>query len=732
MKQWQKSIPIFLSFLLLSGWCPAPLRGFPLPIQALLMQVAATQPEQTVSVIVQTTTNQNGVATKVGLLGGRVTQDLPIIHAFAAELKAKDVTRLAQVAGIRWISLNAGMKQTQAASSITLTTWATAIGSSLTNNFTQASAMVSSAVGPDNRFGSGSNVQGAFGGFDNEATPGFAITKVEVILHAYIQSPLKAGQDPKLSVVAGGQRSAAITLSHHAFDTYIGASLAGPAIVDITKLRTWQWADFENNLEVVLDQSKFASDQFIYYDAIGLRVTSLPGVDNSAATTLTAWPKGAIDPTKLLNVYNATVRATDVWNEAPGYLQGQGLSIAVVDSGLGKNKDWEKRVSAKVNFNQAYHNSTDQYGHGTFVAGIAAGNGQASQGRYLGIAPKTNLVNVRVSDDEGMATEADVVTALQWVLQNKSKYNIRVVNLSLNSSVFQSYHTSPLDAAAEILWFNGIVVVVAAGNNGTANLYPPANDPFVITVGATDDQGTTTLADDTVAPFSAYGTTEVGAIKPELVAPGTKIKGYLPSSNQLTIGQLHRTNMLAPDFFWMSGTSMAAPIVSGGVALLLQAEPSLTPDQVKYRLMATANQRWVGYAPVRAGAGLLDIYAAVHGATVQSANTGLAVSNLLTTGPNGVLAATVNWSSVNWSSVNWSSVNWSSVNWSSVNWSSVNWSSVNWSSDYWENEITAASIDTSQLNVTENLPVTTNNDGAVDPTRLQSNQIFLPVIVVGH
>jgi len=118
--------------------------------------------------------------------------------------------------------------------------------------------------------------------------------------------------------------------------------------------------------------------------------------------------------------------------------------------------------------------------------------------------------------------------------------------------------------------------------------------------------------------------------------------------------------------------------VSGGVALLLQDEPTLTPDQVKYRLMATANRSWPGYDAARAGAGLLDIYAAVHGATTQSINTSIPVSNLLTTGSNGVLKA-----SVNWSSVNWSSVNWSSVNWSSVNWSSVNWSSVNWSSDYW-------------------------------------------------
>ena len=129
----------------------------------------------------------------------------------------------------------------------------------------------------------------------------------------------------------------------------------------------------------------------------------------------------------------------------------------------------------------------------------------------------------------------------------------------------------------------------------------------------------------------------------------------------------------------MSGTSVSAPMVSGAVALLLQDEPTLNPDQVKYRLMTTANKSWPGYEPTQAGAGYLDIYAAIHGTTTDTANTGTPVSSLLTTGPDGVLGPTVQWSSVQWSSVQWSS-----VQWSSVQWSSVQWSSVQWSSDYWE------------------------------------------------
>jgi serine protease AprX len=233
-------------------------------------------------------------------------------------------------------------------------------------------------------------------------------------------------------------------------------------------------------------------------------------------------------------------------------------------------------------------------------------------------------------------------------------------------------------------------VVVSAGNNGTATLYPPANDPFVITVGATDDQGTPDLADDVVASFSAYGKLENGddviasfsaygrlgngLVKPDLVAPGRNIISFLPNNNFLTVGQKHPSNKVDGNYFRMSGTSMAAPMVSGAAALLLQDEPGLKPDQVKYRLTATASKNWPGYDPVKAGAGYLDIYAAVHGNTTQTANTGLTASKLLWTGN----------SPITWGSVNWNSVNWNSVNWNSVNWNSVNWNSVNWNSDVWE------------------------------------------------
>ncbi|MDQ5825869.1 MAG: S8 family peptidase [Chloroflexota bacterium] len=393
------------------------------------------------------------------------------------------------------------------------------------------------------------------------------------------------------------------------------------------------------------------------------------------------------DTKSLKNYYIFATKVDQVWNSAP-YLQGQGMTVAVVDSGLDStHSDFSvagdlktPRVIGKEKFNSFTSSMSDGYGHGTHVAGIIAGNGSSDPGKMIGVAPKANLVNVKVSDDDGRATASDVVAGLQWVLNNKATYNIRVVNLSLNSSVYESYHTSPLNAAVEVLWFNGIVVVVSAGNNGTATLFPPANDPFVITVGAVDDKSSAGLSDDYVTTFSAYGTTPEGFAKPDLVAPGYKIRSTLADSSDLSKKYptyLVDDTVAYGEYFKMSGTSMAAPIVAGAVALLLQDEPNLTPDQVKYRLKATAvksTKTWPGYSSAKAGAGYLDVKAAVNGTTTASANTNIQASQLLWSGSEPIT----------WGSVNWNSVNWNSVNWNSVNWNSVNWNSVNWNSTYWE------------------------------------------------
>ena len=396
------------------------------------------------------------------------------------------------------------------------------------------------------------------------------------------------------------------------------------------------------------------------------------------------------------SAYREVVGAEALWQQTG--LDGQGITVAVVDSGISDHVDLHQeannlnlaassssRVIASNVFGD-YASPIDEYEHGTHVAGIIAGNGNASKGEYKGIAPGINLLNVRVSNDLGLTYTSDVIDGLQWIYNNKDTYNIRVVNLSINSVAPESYHTSPLDAAVEILWFNGITVVVSAGNNGTADgpstLYPPANDPFVITVGAVEDRGTPGLDDDFVGTFSAYGTTESGFAKPELVAPGRNLISLL-ASTEATAYQNHPKHRVDDFYFRMSGTSMAAPVVSGSIALLLQDEPSLNPDQVKYRLMATANQNWPSYDIAKAGAGTVDVYAAVYGTTLDSANWGITPSYMLSTGEEAIAFDSVGWNTVGWNTVGWNTVGWNTVGWNTVGWNTVGWNTVGWNTVGW-------------------------------------------------
>jgi serine protease AprX len=234
----------------------------------------------------------------------------------------------------------------------------------------------------------------------------------------------------------------------------------------------------------------------------------------------------------------------------------------------------------------------DTYGHGTDVAGIIAGNGNARKrsdplyGQYVGVAPGANLVAIKASDDQGRATVLNVVDGIEFAIAHKRDYNIRVINLSLDAATPQSYKVDPLDAAVEAAWMHGIVVVAAAGNRGDvpgAVQFAPANDPYVITVGATDENGTANPLDDEIAGWSSRGITQDGFPKPDVYAPGAHIVSVLAPNSYFaeqcpscTIGgQYTRT----------SGTSMAAPMISGMIADLLQSRPALTPDQVKGALI---------------------------------------------------------------------------------------------------------------------------------------------------
>jgi serine protease AprX len=245
--------------------------------------------------------------------------------------------------------------------------------------------------------------------------------------------------------------------------------------------------------------------------------------------------------------------------------------------------------------------------------------------------------------------------------------------------VADSYRTDLLDAAVELAWLQGLVVVVAAGNGGpNAHITSPANDPFVITVGATDDKASVSTADDTLAAFSSYGSTVDRFLKPDLVAPGRHIVSTLSSPTD-PIALSFPTRVLGGGLYIsLSGTSAAAPVVSGAVAQLLQARPQLNPGQVKWLFTQTAQP----VAGPGTGAGYPRVGAAVsYSNAIRNANFGLRPNVYLL----AAYAARIGqaWDSVSWDSVSWDSVSWDSVSWDSVSWDSVSWDSVAWDSVTW-------------------------------------------------
>ncbi|HEU5412324.1 MAG TPA: S8 family peptidase [Candidatus Angelobacter sp.] len=399
-------------------------------------------------------------------------------------------------------------------------------------------------------------------------------------------------------------------------------------------------------------------------------------------------------------------------------LDGSGIGIAVIDSGVYPHDDLQNAsgTASRIVYSESFvpgdTATTDLYGHGTHVAGILAGNGRDSATgypqQYAGLAPNANIINLRVLDKNGAGTDSQVIAAIQRAIQLKSTYNIRIINLSLGRPVFESASQDPLCQEVEAAWKAGIVVVVAAGNDGRDNsqgtegyatIQSPGNDPLVITVGATKTNGTSTRLDDYVASYSSKGPTLLDhVVKPDLVAPGNRIVSLFAPSSYLAVNNSSLTvspvtvcststlgvnicNTGASNKYTrLSGTSMATPVVAGAAALMLQKYPTLTPDTIKARMMKTA---WKGYPQgswgydfwgrsyfsqydiFTIGAGYLDVYAALQNTDVASGSaasptavynpsTGQATLNMSSAVPYG---SSITWgSSIIWgNSIVWGS-----------------------------------------------------------------------------
>ncbi|MCB0881156.1 MAG: S8 family peptidase [Thermoleophilia bacterium] len=399
----------------------------------------------------------------------------------------------------------------------------------------------------------------------------------------------------------------------------------------------------------------------------------------------------------LVTSFNESLSTPAAWTSAYR-ATGKGVGVAVIDTGVAggvpdfrtSRTDPTSRVVASVVTNPHATTATDAYGHGTHVAGLIAGNGSARPfgdplaGRYSGTAPEAQIVSVKASDDHGNATLLDVIYGLQFVVDNRAAYNIRVVNLSLESSAPQPYRVDPLDAAVEAAWRRGIVVVAAAGNRGTATdavMYAPGNDPYVLSVGAVDDRGTKSPSDDTLATWSSRGVTQDGVRKPEVLAPGARMVSVLaPGSDFAT---LCPSCVVSGQYIRIGGTSMSAAVASGVVADILQAHPTWTPDQVKAAIVGTT-RTVAGTGPE------ISATAAIKADPdkLPRVNVGLTASTLLDA------SGSIDWTRASWSRASWSRAadplraSWSRASWScacsldasgAVDPARASWSRASWS-----------------------------------------------------
>jgi len=402
--------------------------------------------------------------------------------------------------------------------------------------------------------------------------------------------------------------------------------------------------------------------------------------------------------------------ATD-WTSSSAQLDAP--TIAIVDSGVdGGRSDFGGRLLGQVDLTSLQPDtSADGYGHGTFVAGIAAGGAQG----YAGVAPTANLFSVRVMNDDGQATVADIVAACDWILQNRSTYNIRVANFSLHATNRASLFFDPLDQAVEKLWLNGVVVVAASGNyaqDGQQSDVPfaPGNDPFVITVGAADAAGTVTASDDTSAPWSAWGYTPDGFAKPDLSAPGRYIVGPVDPTATLAVERPDHVVDSQKGYMQLSGTSFSAPMVAGAAAMLLAQHPDWTPDQVKGALMSTAEPTPAA-APGSLGAGELNIWAARGVQSPPNPNAGL--DAFLTTAADGTTVFdSASWQAAAladpaWNDAAWADAAWSDAAWASATWGDAAWSDAAWADAAWadaaggEGTVDPATLDASSADIAQ-------------------------------
>ena len=453
-------------------------------------------------------------------------------------------------------------------------------------------------------------------------------------------------------------------------------------------------------------------------------VRQAPGVDTLTADGAVR-VQGQLDSKGLVrSVYGAATGANTLAGDGA---TGKSVTVALIDTGIANVADLEGRVrpvtdpvtgetAPCVDFSGEGH-CGDSYGHGTFMAGIISGNGTASGGKYPGMAPGADLVSLKVAGRDGSSDVSTVIAAIQWAVANADRHGIRVINLSLGTDATQSWEVDPFNYAVERAWHAGIAVVVSASNFGPApgTIAKPGDDPWVVTVGAVDDRGTASSDDDRLPDFTSRGPTADGQVKPDVVAPGAHVVS-LRAPGSAVDEQL--PGVVDASYRRGSGTSMAAAVVSGGAALLLERNPTWSPDQAKQALRATARRSGASTDPLAVGAGLVDL-ATAAGITSPPAIADRAHSSglgsldasrgsvqvhaddpLSTVLDSAVTAQLLLWDPVGFTTGGWDSETmsassllvhrWRTTTWQGNSWQGNSWQGNSWQGNSWQGDWSGA------------------------------------------
>ncbi len=402
---------------------------------------------------------------------------------------------------------------------------------------------------------------------------------------------------------------------------------------------------------------------------------AIPGIVLTPDVTVSVQGSSYSDPPHTPSTeFIQQTRANQLWAQGD---TGSGVSVAVLDTGIDPLPDFAGRLVGGVDLSGGGNPYKDSYGHGTFDAGLIAGDGASSNGQYTGEAPGAGLVSVKVAGASGETDLATVIAGVSWTIANRQALHIGVLNMSLGYEPIESTAIDPLDIAVEAAWDSGIVVVVSAGNAGPWNgtIESPGDDPMVITVGALDDLAQPNVADDVMTTFSSIGPTNPdGWFKPDLVSSGRSVVSLAAPGS--TIYDENPSALVGSSNFVGSGTSFSTAITSGAVALLLEAHPGYTPNQVKAALLASTNPGPVGN-PMVDGHGALDAASAVALAplTLQQTSSAVAVA----------MGCTVNLEGT-WEASSWDPSNWSSMAWDGDSFDGTAWDGTAWDGTAWDGE----------------------------------------------